>query len=100
MPREQKPEVVTATSPLGLVASAARLTGRPNGKPDKKPPRAPSWYMAAWQFFDTIGEYRYAVSWVGNLLSRARLEVWEDGKPTENPAAIEALEALFGGEEG
>lgn len=100
MPREAKPEVVTASDPAGLVASAVRLTGRANGKPDKKPPRAPQWYMQAWQYFDTIGEYRYAVSWVGNLLSRATLEVWEDGKLTQNQDALDALASLFGGPEG
>lgn len=98
MPRESKAEVVTATGPNGLIASAVRLTGR--GRTDKKVPKAPAWYMQAWEYFDTIGEYRYAVSWVGNLLSRARLEVWENGKPTTNPHALEALRALFGGEEG
>jgi len=100
MPREQKPEVATASGPNGLIASAVRLTGRANGKPAKKPAKAPAWYSLAWEFYDTIGEYRYAVTWVGNLLSRARLEVWEDGKPTKNADAIEALQSLFGGEEG
>lgn len=100
MPRVAKPVVETASGPNGLVASAVRLTGRANGKNDKKPPKAPSWYARAWEYFDTIGEYRYAVTWVGNLLSRARLEVWEDGKPTTNGHALEALSSLFGGEEG
>lgn len=100
MPREEKPVVVTASGPNGLVASAVRLTGRANGKSDKKPPRAPAWYARAWEFYDTIGEYRYAVTWVGNLLSRARLEVWEDGEVTTNKDALAALQSLFGGEEG
>lgn len=99
MPRV-KQEIVTASGPNGIVAAAVRLTGRRNGKPDRKPKRPPQWYMRAWEFYDTIGEYRYAVTWVGNLLSRARLEVWEDGKETKNQHAIAALEALFGGEEG
>lgn len=99
MPREPKPEVATFSGPNGLVASAIRLTGR-GSKPGAKPAKAPAWYLQAWDYFDTIGEYRYAVSWVGNLLSRARLEVWEDGKPTQNEHALNALKALFGGEEG
>ena len=100
MPREIKPVVETAIGPSGIIASAVRLTGRANGKSSKKPPTAPAWYKQAWEYFDTIGEYRYAVTWVGNLLSRARLEVWEDGKPSTNPYALEALASLFGGEEG
>ena len=99
MPREQRAVVETASGPNGLVASAVRLTGRANGG-TKKPPKPPAWYMRAWDYYDTIGEYRYAVTWVGNLLSRATLEVWEDGELTKNPKALEALEALFGGAEG
>lgn len=99
MPREQRAVVETATGPSGLVASAVRLTGRANGK-TKKPPKPPAWYLRAWDYYDTIGEYRYAVTWVGNLLSRATLEVWQDGKPTTNKDALDALNSLFGGEEG
>lgn len=101
MPRAQQAGVVaTTTGPNGLVASAVRLTGRANGKSDKTPPKVPAWYLRAWEFYDTIGEFRYAVTWVGNLLSRAKLEVWEDGQLTTNKDALDALGALFGGEEG
>lgn len=99
MPRAPQQEIVKATGPNGLVAAAVRLTGR-SGKPDKKPKRPPAWYSRAWEFYDEIGEYRYAVTWVGNLLSRATLEVWENGQKTENSDALEAGAALFGGEEG
>ena len=100
MPRSTpQTEVVQAHGPNGLVASAIRLTGRGDGK-SKKPVKAPAWNFRAWEFFDTIGEYRYAVTWVGNLLSRALLEVWEDGKATTNKDALDALAALFGGPEG
>lgn len=94
MPRE----VVTIQGPNALVAAAARLTGP--GSKSKASPKAPPWYTQAWNFYDTIGEFRYACNWVGNLLSRATLEVWEDGKVTTNEEAIAALEAFFGGTEG
>jgi len=100
MPRAPKPEVAASTSPNAVVAAAVRLTGRGSGKSFRKPKRSPSWYARAWEFYDTIGEYRYAVTWVGNLLSRAKLEVWEDGELTKNQDALDALNALFGGEEG
>jgi hypothetical protein len=51
-------------------------------------------------FFDSIGEYRYACSWVGNTLSRAKLEVWEDGKLTTNKEALAAWDKFYGGAEG
>jgi len=97
MPRPAQREVVTVEGPNGLIAAAVRLTG---GNKTKKPKRAPSWYALAWQFYDTIGEYRYAVTWVGNLLSRATLEVHENGKPSKNPEALAAMASLFGGVEG
>jgi hypothetical protein len=68
---------------------------------DKKPPTDDTgWQRQAWLWYDTIGEYRYACSWVGNLLSRAKLFVKEGGAATTNSDAIEAMRALFGGEEG
>lgn len=100
MPRVPKQaEIDTFSGPNGLIAAATRLTGRKGGS-FKKPPRAPAWYQQAWNYFDTIGEYRYAVTWVGNLLSRATLEVWEDGKLTTNADALGAGAALFGGADG
>lgn len=99
MPRAQLPEIVRVEGPNGLVASAVRLSGR-DKKADKRPPKPQPWYVKAWNYYDTIGEYRYAVTWVGNLLSRATLEVWEDGKATKNTDAIAALESFFGGAEG
>lgn len=95
MPRE----VTLIQGPNALAAAATRITGRP-GKTDKRPKKAPPWYTQAWNFYDTIGEYRYACNWVGNLLSRAILEVWEDGEVTKNPEAIAAMKAFFGGPEG
>ena len=95
MPRE----IVTIQGPNAMVAAASRLTGRDGGK-SKRPKKAPPWYTQAWNFYDTIGEYRYACNWVGNLLSRALLQVWEDGKITKNEQALEAIQAFFGGPEG
>lgn len=100
MPRRMPtPEVHTFSGPNGLTAAAVRLTHTANGK-TKKLKRPPAWYKTAWGFYDTTGEYRYACSWVGNLLSRAELQVWEDGKLTKNADAIAAMESFFGGVDG
>ena len=58
------------------------------------------WQNTGWDFYDTIGEYRYAVDWVGNLLSRATLYVTKDGKRTEESSVTEVAQALFGGPDG
>jgi hypothetical protein len=58
------------------------------------------WQDTGWDFYDTIGEYRYAVDWVGNLLSRATLHVVENGDATDNQLAVDVMASLFGGEDG
>lgn len=99
MPREPQPEIQTIQGPNGLVAAAVRLTRTASGKP-KKVRRPAPWYRRAWGFFDTIPEYHYACTWVGNLLSRAELVIWEDGKLTTNQVALDALASFFGGPDG
>jgi hypothetical protein len=57
------------TAPQGFVASAVRL---PNvsrntaGRPE-------SWQGQAWSYWESVGELRYVATWIGNVLSRARL---------------------------
>lgn len=66
------------------------------------------WQHAAWEFYDVIPEYHQGCAITGALLSRAKLVVVErvsvDGKdvwkPTTNPIAQDALDMLYGGEEG
>lgn len=58
--------------PNSMVASAVRLTGLSHSA-GRSARRGQGWHQDAWYFYDTIGEYRFAVNWVGNMLSRARL---------------------------
>lgn len=97
--RERTQEVVIRRSATGnLVSAAARLSG-PGGKP-KKFKKAPAWNTQAWMFYDSIGEFRYACNWVGNVLSRVTLGVHYEGKETGNADAKAVLGALFGGVDG
>lgn len=73
------------------------------GTTSKKTPPKPSvvqWQSTAWTFYDSIGEFRYAVDWIGHLLSRVKLIVTKDGEPTEDAKAVDLLDALFGGPDG
>jgi hypothetical protein len=58
------------------------------------------WQKLAWNYHDMITEYHYSVSWVGNILSKARLTVLKDGEETTDAIAVDALNALFGGPAG
>jgi hypothetical protein len=98
MPRREQFQVEVITAPKARVAAATRMTMR-KGE-DKKPRNDEGWQRTAWNWYDTIGEYRYACSWVGNLLSRATLHVAEDHGTTTNEDAIAAMNSLFGGEDG
>ena len=103
MPRQSalRSEVVSAP-PKALYASARNYS---IGRSERKGPRVSQtsdrgWQEAVWDFYDIVPEYRFAVSWVGNLLSRAELLVTKGRVPTQDPVAIEAMANLFGGVEG
>lgn len=107
MPRERRDQDATSKTPVtdpevaALVAAAIQLAG-PAAKKKKapKPVSTIGWQIQAWAWYDTIGEFRYACNWVGNLLSRVVLGVEQNGKPTSNAEAQAALALLFGGAEG
>lgn len=85
-----------------VVASAATLTKRPTMRPKNI---GQEWQAQAWYYFDTVGELRFGVGWVGNALSRCTLGVVEDqpdGEPLtlDDGPAIETLDQLYGGEAG
>jgi hypothetical protein len=82
-----------------LVASATSLT-LPTME-QRADIKIEGWQKTAWGWYDAVGEFRYACDWVGNILSKARLIVTdENGKPTTNPVAQEALDTLYGGADG
>jgi hypothetical protein len=93
---------VLASPTSGFVAAAKNFTiGKAHKGWNGPKSGGDEWQDAAWDFYDTIGEYRYGVDWVGNLLSKATLFVaGPDGSPSSDPQVLEAMEALFGGPEG
>lgn len=63
------------------------------------------WQKLVWRYYNTVGEFRAACNWVGNVLSRATLyATYDDGsgpKPVEEGTpAYKALDELFGGRQG
>jgi hypothetical protein len=96
-----RPSPGPLVAPAGFVASAVRLPTIPRamaGTPE-------GWQTAAWQYWESIGELRYVSSWIGNVLSRARLVAAKrEGRMLvpilEDSPATEALDALYGGPQG
>lgn len=104
MPRQMRAEVLQfppRSNSKALVASATNFqTLKAADIGPTKTVKPEQWNKLAWEFFDTIAEYRYSVEWVGNLLSRAKLVCYQDGKPTTDEEALELMGELFDGEDG
>lgn len=99
MPRQQfEATVIRRPNVTAVVASAQRMTLRSGN--DKVPKNDKGWQRKCWYFYDVLPEYRFACSWVGNILSRALLVVHENGKVSTNEHATNAAQSLFGGAEG
>lgn len=99
MPRVAQFESQVIATPKGkaVVAAARRISSSDNGN---KLRNQTAWQDRAWLWYDTIGEFRFACSWVGNVLSRAVLTVMQGDKAVTSGPALDALHALFGGRDG
>jgi len=101
MPRnEYQAEVIATPKGKAIVAAARRIAGPRKDDTTKRPKSEKAWQERAWLWYDTIGEFRFACAWVGNVLSRAVLHVARDGERVEDGPAFDALHSLFGGREG
>jgi hypothetical protein len=90
------------TQPAALTAAAATVTS-PNTTLIRTPD---TWQQEAWQYHDTLGEFRYAADWEASMLSRirlyaARLEPGAD-EPVRADAgtAVELMTTFAGGVAG
>lgn len=93
-------EPATLTAPTGnaLVAAAYRITDAP--KIARKNKMITGWQQRAWEFYDIVGEFRYAADWVGSMLSKAKLQVRDaDGNVVTTGLPFELIDALYGGPE-
>lgn len=106
MGRDRMKDVVlpaTAKAADSLIASAARMKRGQGMKNFSRSGTDTAWQTTAWEFYRTIGEYRYACDWVGGMLSKAVLFALERGaegvQRSNNPKAIMSLERLFNNED-
>lgn len=95
-------QVVQTPQTKGLTASARVYSGpgaQPINKAGRKT-RSDAFQSQLWDLYDTVPEFHYACSWVGNLISRASLYVAKDGKRIDDQIGLDAIASLFGGPEG
>lgn len=106
MPRvanSARSEILSTGKSRGFYAAAKTFDVGKSSRSTKPKESGEAWQREAWDFYDLIPEYHYAVNWVGNLLSRARLTVTKNGKlvdPANDRVASEALSGFFGGPDG
>lgn len=90
--------------PNTMVASAARIGGANLRNLSRRSTQA-AWHPQAWEFYHTIGEFRYACDWAGAMLSKAILFPTMKNsqgvieRVTTGPA-LDYMEALFGDDDG
>lgn len=104
MPRGQvfRSEIVKTPAARALTAAAQNVSPgyTPGTRFGRTRRSANGWQNELWDLYDSVPEFRFAVAWVGNLLSKAKLEVRKDGEYATDQRALDALASLFGGPEG
>lgn len=62
-----------------------------------------SWQTEAWDYWDSLGEFRFGVSWLAKLISRVRLVAAQDMPQNDEPErldsgpAVDLIDAFGGG---
>lgn len=83
-----------------VVASAQNFTIDPEKRTESRW-KNQGWQRVIWNYFDVVPEFHYACTWVGNMLSQARLYPMDDegNEITEGPA-FDAMQEFFDGPDG
>lgn len=92
---------------LNMAAHAQAFAAQQIRGPDTKfLPKTQSWQEEVWGFYDTLGEFNYAVTWLSNMISRVRLRAAElkpgQDEPTivDSGPAADLMDRLAGGVPG
>lgn len=92
---------VEGVAPRTMIAAAQRITTGTDIRRISQ--SSDGWARQAWIFYDTIGEFRYAVDWVAQMIAKAQMLLTYKGEPlTEDSPAVAAvpwLANLFGSEQ-
>ena len=83
---------VAYSAPRGLTAAAAQLRLNDKGEAEQFRSRRTSgsnaWQSEAWEYYDAIGEIKYAFSLVGSVISRIRIFAAVIDNPAEPPFPV------------
>ncbi len=80
-------------TPRPLTAAAAQVNLNDKGEAElfkaRRQSASTSWQTEAWEYYDSIGEIKYAFNLVASVVSRIRLYAAAVNNPNEAPAPIE-----------
>lgn len=86
-------------SPLGLTASAQRITSKNVSATTSRAGKSAEWQTDAWEMYDLIGEQRFLANTLAGRASQARLFVGKlpSGDPLAEPEPVDdvALQAML-----
>ena len=91
-----EPTYFNAPRPLTAAAVQIKLDDKSEAEYFKarRQSASTSWQTEAWEYYDAIGEIKYAFNLVASVVSRIRLYAAAIGNPSEAPAPIEKVEAV------
>lgn len=83
-------EVVEATpaAPENLTAAALAVGSLVNGRRNLVP-QYESWQRELWDYYDTMGDFGYAVTWRSNMISRVRLRAGKVEPGNDEPTIVD-----------
>jgi len=91
-----EPEVFNAPRPLTAAAAQVKLDDKTEAEYFKARRQSAStaWQTEAWEYYDAIGEVKYAFNLVASVVSRIRLYAAAIQNPNEAPAPIEDVDKV------
>ena len=91
-------QAVPYTAPRALTAAAVQLQINDKGEVEKFKQRraggSSDWQSEAWEYYDAIGEIKYAFNLVASVVSRVRLYAAVVDNPAETPIAARSSDVI------
>ncbi len=85
-------------TPRPLTAAAAQINLQDKGEAElfkaRRQSASTSWQSEAWEYYDSIGEIKYAFNLVASVVSRIRLYAAAVQNPSEAPAPIDSVSKI------
>lgn len=85
-------------TPRPLTAAAAQVNLQDKGEAElfksRRQSASTSWQSEAWEYYDSIGEVKYAFNLVASVVSRIRLYAAAINNPSEAPAPIDSVDSV------